>query len=234
MFTSELRGKDNFSVASSLLFHAVLFLSLLIVAGAGEVPDVGTEEADPSLTELAVLAHIPSGVVQVQLAVLNDEVAVGFSKVRLILGADSGFLAALAVHEAATDVELKASLYVSVLAGPLVVGPGLLEAAQVVSEACVRVRHSTPLVDSSPDRTGGRVSPLKPPQTVRRVNELRLGVRDTLITLEVDDGLLVGPGGVVSAWGAQFVLQEHLIVLRVKLEAAILNLPEVFMSHLTS
>ena len=121
MFTSELSGKDNFGVASSLLFHLVLFLSLLIVAGAGEVPDVGTEEADPSLAELAILAHAATGVVQVQLAVLNDEVAVGLAKVRLILGADSGLCAALAVHEAAADVELEVPLEVSVHAGPLVV-----------------------------------------------------------------------------------------------------------------
>lgn len=224
MFTSELSGKDNFGIAFSLLFNLVLFLSLFIVPGTGEVPDVGTEEADPGLSELAILAYVSPGVVQVQLAILDDEVTVSLAKVGLILRADPGLWPALAVHEAAADVELEASLEVSVHAGPLVVGPGLPEAVQVISKACVRIRHSTPIVDSSPDRTGSCVSPLKPPQTVGGVHELWLRICNILIAFEVDDGFDVGPGGAVRAGGAQFVFQKHLIVFRVKLEAALLNL----------
>ena len=224
MFTSKLSGKDNFGVASSLLFNLVLFLSLLIVPGAGEVPDVGTEEADPGLAELAILAYVSPGVIQVQLAILNDEVAVSLAKVGLILRADPGLWPALAVHEAAADVELETPLEVSVHAGPLVVGPGLPEAAQVISKACVGIRHSTSLVDSSLDRTSSCVPPLKPPQTVGGVHKLRLRICDILIALEVDDSFDVGPGGAVRAGGAEFVLQKHLIVFRVKLEAALLNL----------
>ena len=105
-----------------------------------------------------------------------------------------------------TDVELEAALEVSVHAGPLVVGPHLLEAAQVVGEARVRIRHSTPSVDSSPDRTGRCVSPIKPPQTVGRIHELRLRLSDVLVALEVDDGLIMGSVGVVRADGAKLDL----------------------------
>ena len=233
MFTGELSWKDDLSVASCLLFNLVLFISRLIIARACKVSDVGTKEADPSLAVLAILADVAPGVVQVQLTILNDQVTVSEAKVCLILRADPSLRPALAVDKTATDVELEAALEVSVHAGPLVVGARLLEAAQVVGEARVRIRHSTPSVDSSPDRTGRCVSPIKPPQTIRRVHELGLRVSDVLVALEVDDGLYVGSVGVVRADGAELVLQEHLIVLRVKLEAAALNLAEAFMSHLT-
>ena len=103
-----------------------------------------------------------------------------------------------------TDVELEAALEVSVHAGPLVVGPHLLEAAQVVGEARVRIRHSTPSVDSSPDRTGRCVSPIKPPQAVGGVHKLGLRLSDILVALEVDDGLLgLYAGGDALVWGTR-------------------------------
>ena len=88
MFTCKLSGKDDFSVASCLLFNLVLFISRLIIARACKVSDVGTVEADPGLAELAILTDITPSVVQIQLAILNDQVTVSLAKVGLIFGAD--------------------------------------------------------------------------------------------------------------------------------------------------
>jgi len=237
VLTGKLGQEIDKSKTSGMSLDIVFLGFGFIVAGGCKVPDVGTIEVDLSHNLLSILTNLAISVVEVQLAILNDQFIVGHPKLGPVGSTDASLGPTLAVDKRSTDVELVGTRNMTIDSGPFVVGVVSLEAAEVVGEARVGVGHAAASVTCWRDGTRSRVTPSEQIFTIGGVDQLRLRLRHVVSTFKVEFGLNMGPiTGRIRANGAQFVFQVDLTITGVNPKARLTwnHLTQVLLNHLTS